>query len=104
VSNPDCVLFFGTEVARIVDILVRVESEAKEVAVSMWHRNWTGWTLYFSVMHCIPDCDETWNAFIYQHNTMDQTELDVQNAPVQPLTGYKILANKWNNPTFNPTT
>jgi hypothetical protein len=33
---------------------------------------------------------------------MERAELDAQNSPEWPRTGYEVIADKWNDPSFNP--
>jgi hypothetical protein len=33
---------------------------------------------------------------------MERPELDAQNSPERPTTGYEVIADKWNDPNFNP--
>ena len=66
--------------------------------------SWTGSVPYLRLVHCIIDCDVTREAFLRRNDVMDGQELDARNSPSRPDTGYKRIAKKWNDPTFNPTT
>jgi hypothetical protein len=104
INNGRCVEFLRNEVARVEEILHQAMVEEKETIQALKHGAWTGRTPYLRLLHCITDCDATRTAFLHRNDVMERAELDAQSSTERPKTGYEMVAQKWNDPTFNPTT
>jgi hypothetical protein len=101
-AEQNCVLFLTSEAERVADILQRAIDEDKETAIALKHGAWSGRIPFLRLIHCITECDLTRHAFLHRNNVMEQAELDAQSSPERPRTGYEVIADKWNDPFFNP--
>lgn len=104
ISEKDCVMFLTSEAHRIEMLLQAAIDEGRETAIAMNHGAWSGSTPYLRLIHCLTDCDVTRKAYLNRNNVKQREELDAANSPIRPKTGYEIIAEKWNDPDFNPVT
>jgi hypothetical protein len=104
VSDPRCICFLSNEAARVTDVLQRAFNEEKETSLALKHGAWNGAIPYLRLIHCITDCDETRYAFLHRNDVMERAELDAQTSTERPRTGFEVIADKWNDPSFNPET
>lgn len=102
VSDTNCILFLTSEAERVADVLQRSIDEDKETAIALKHGAWSGRIPFLRLLHCITDCDVTRHAFLHRNDVMERAELDAQNSPERPRTGYEVIADRWNDPNFNP--
>jgi hypothetical protein len=102
ICDENCVSFLTSEAERVADILQRATDEDKETAIALKHGAWSGRIPFLRLIHCITECDLTRHAFLHRNDVMERAELDAQNSPERPRTGYEVIADKWNNPFFNP--
>ena len=103
-TDPACITFLASEAKRVEMILQAAIDEGRETALAVQHGAWTGATPYLRLIHCLVDCDATRLAYLKRHETMTREELDALNSPLRPKTGYEVIADKWNDPQFNPST
>lgn len=59
---------------------------------------------YLRLLHCITDLDNVRRVFLRRNEVMDRSELDAQGAESAPPNGYDLIAEAWNDPTFDPWT
>lgn len=104
INQAHCVEFLKKEARRVEDVLQRAITEEKETSLALKHGAWTGPIPYLRLIHCITDCDDTRHAFLHRNDVMERAELDAQGSSERPTTGYEVIAQKWNDPTFNPKT
>jgi hypothetical protein len=80
-----------------------LEAEQLQVNVSLPTAGWRGNVPYIRLILCLIQDERIWNAFLHRGDAMSRTQLDVRNSvEVRQSTVYKMLAEKWNDPTFNP--
>jgi hypothetical protein len=114
VIDPACISFLKNEANCLENVITRATVEADLLNTRSSTRSasgsgsstnsWTGSVPYLRLLHCIIDCNVTREAFLCRNDVMDRQELDARNSPSRPDTGYKRIAKKWNDPTFNLTT
>jgi hypothetical protein len=68
------------------------------------HARWRGNMPYLRLIMCIVVNDNIRNAYLHRGDAMSRTELDAQNSDdVREPTVYEMIADKWNDESFNPT-
>ena len=63
---------------------------------------WCGPTPIIRLAHCVVH-DEVKPHYIRRNQAMTRHHLDDRNSADRPLTAYEIIANKWNDDSFNPS-
>jgi hypothetical protein len=81
--------------------LQRTQSENDSLA-----RNWTGEIPYLRMIHCLVDDDNIKDAFLHRNDLSgDRIELDNRNSSERrQQTVWEMIAHKWNDRSFNPST
>jgi hypothetical protein len=77
--------------------------EGRETALALQHGAWIGPIPYLRLIHCLVDCDATRMAYLKRNEVKQREELDASNSPMRPKTGYEMIADKWNDHSFNPS-
>ena len=65
---------------------------------------WNGPLPYLRFIHAITDCSEIRIAYLKRNDPLTREQLDSVNSPTRPKTAYEMIADKWNDPDFNPVT
>jgi hypothetical protein len=67
--------------------------------------SWVGIAPICRLIHCLVDFDEHKRMFLSRHDAMDRSALDDRNSQEsRRLTVWDLVANKWNDVEFAPTT
>ncbi len=102
--DQDCVSYLMSEANRVQNLFQTAIDESREIALVIQHGSWSGSVPYLRLIHCITDYDITPSAYLRTNEVKKRDEIDAANSPLQCKTGYDVIADKWNDPTFNPTT
>ena len=103
-TDQECIKFLTGEAKRVETVLQAALDEGRETALAVQHGAWTGAIPYLRLIHCLVDCDATRMAYLKRHEAMTREELDAVNSPLRPKSGFEVIADKWNDPEFNPST
>ena len=104
IRDADCRRFLFAEAQRVEELLQASIAEGRENAIAMQHGAWTGPLPYLRMIHAIIDCNEIRLAFLKRSDAKTREELDSLTSPTRPKTAYEMIADKWNDPEFHPTT
>jgi hypothetical protein len=66
-------------------------------------RKWVGQLPYLRLIHCLleDDIQEKW---IHRNDPLSIQQIDARNSTARAENVYELLARRWNNELFNPTT
>ena len=92
------------EANQVKEVLQAAVDESKETALAMKHGAWNGAVPHLQLIHCIADNDEIRWAYLNRNAPKTREQLDGLNSPTCPKSAFEIIADKWNDPTFNPST
>jgi hypothetical protein len=99
-----CVQFLTAEASRVRSVLESAINESNETAVAMQHGAWSGPTPYLRLIHCIIDNEKARSAYLKRNAVKTREELDATNSPNKGNTAFEVIAEVWNDPSFNPCT
>ena len=101
ITNPTDVAFLQKEEGSFRDSLqAALEETANKPPDSA---NWTSHLPYLRLYHCMVE-DEVVEAFLCRHNCLDRPALDARNSSERPAPFEEVIANKFNDPDYSPTT
>ena len=101
-SGDDDLLFLRQESERVCQALRRAETETAMNNELTRTGQWRGPTPIIRLAHCVVH-DEVKPHYIRRNQAMTRRQLDDRNSADRPLTAYEIIANKWNDDSFNPS-
>jgi hypothetical protein len=103
ITDLDCKEFLSHEALRVSTILKNALKEKDTEASAIRLGVWAGPKPYLRLVHCIID-DLVRSQYLRRDAVMSRTQLDSRNSDTRPPTAYELIANKWNDPSFNPET
>ena len=99
VNNPACVQFIATEAARISGIFEEALRVKKSEKIGIWIKN----EPWLRLLHCILE-DDIRPLYLTRDVVLTRPQLDAVTSPIRPMSIYKRIALRWNDPLFNPKT
>ena len=102
VSCDDELRFLQQESECVCQALRRAETEAAMNNELTHTGQWLGPTLIIRLAHCVMH-NKVKPHYIHRNQAMTRHQLDDRNSTDRPLTAYEIIANKWNDDSFNPS-
>lgn len=104
ICDTQCVAFLVAEAQRVESLLQAAIDESRENTIALKHGAWIGALPYLRLIHAITDSNETRMAYLRRYDPKSREELDAGNSPSRQKTAYESIAEKWNDPDFNPVT
>ena len=101
ITDENDLLFIKNESARIRVLVEKANQEAVLNETLTRAGQWRGPAPVLRIAHCLIE-DDIKGAFLRRNNARTRRELDGRNSADRPLTVYEMIANKWNDSTFNP--
>jgi hypothetical protein len=102
IQNPACVQFLVAEVTRVNAIFeeaLRVKKNEKNGPSGLWVKN----EPWLRLLHCILE-DDIRPLYLQRDQVLTRPQLDALSSPDRPMSIYKRIALRWNDPLFNPMT
>eukprot|EP00977_Amphora_coffeiformis_P017828 scaffold5960_cov141-Amphora_coffeaeformis.AAC.1 len=105
-SNPitaeNDLLFIKNEASRIRTMVEDANHESALNDALTQAGQWQGPVPVLRLAHCLNE-DDIKPAYLRRNDARTRRELDGRNSADRPLTAYEMIANKWNDVTFNPS-
>ena len=95
------ILFIKKESSRVRTVLEEANREAEMNESLTRAGQWRGPVPILRLGHCLIE-DDIKSCFLRRNDARRRRELDDRNSADRPLTAYELIANKWNDSTFNP--
>jgi hypothetical protein len=89
----------AARVNAIFEEALRVKRSEKAGPVGVWTKN----EPWLRLLHCILE-DDIRQHYLQRDRVASRPELDAMSLPDRPMSVYKRIAIKWNDPLFNPVT
>ena len=104
ISNHDEVEYLNSKIHEHKKVQEEANA-ARKREMDALERNWVGKYPYLRLIHCLVDDDSIKHAYL-RRNDMNTSRLalDNRNSDVREPTVYELIAEKWNNPLFEPLT
>jgi hypothetical protein len=97
IKDPTDVSFIKKEVDRFkMSIVAAVDDEENQAS-----GQWRGAVPYLRLILCLTE-DDIKPKFIRRGEALSRTELDARNSETREPTVYEMIADRWNDPEFNP--
>ena len=96
-NNPHDVPFLSGEVSKLKVLLCAANQEQEDSSTS----NWRGNLPYMRLVMCMTE-DNVKVALRRSTNVMSRRELDARNSDSRQPTAFEIMADRWNDPLYNP--
>ena len=101
IADEDSISFLKREVQKLRNIAANALSESDEAEFA-GGGPWRGNVPYLRLILCIIQ-DDIKQKYCRHAAVMTRQELDGRNAEDRPQTAFEMIADRWNDPNFNPT-
>ena len=82
---------------------MRAEQDREELSEQQQGRSaWRGPLPYLRLMLCLIQ-DDVRSAYLRRSDVLTRQELDARNSESRQQTAFEIIADRWNDSSFNPT-
>ena len=103
IHNNDDILFLKSEVSRLRRIIMHAEQDREEASgQQQGTSSWRGPLPYLRLMLCLIQ-DDVRSAYLRRLDVLTHQELDARNSESRQQTAFEIIADRWNDSSFNPT-
>jgi len=94
------VTFIRTETDRLLCCLTEQQEEQARISQGQWR----GSVPMLRLIHCLVDNDDIKGAFLRRADVHTRREIDARNSDVRDPTVWEMMADKWNDPSFDAST
>ncbi|KAI2491806.1 hypothetical protein MHU86_22745 [Fragilaria crotonensis] len=101
IRGNNCIEFLVSEVAKLKDILVRIQQQQTDLSAGAGGAKWRGTVPYLRVIMCLTD-DQVKRLFLNRANVRTRHELDGRHSENRPKTVFELICDMWNSSAFNP--
>lgn len=103
ISQLEDVKFLTDEVGRVKRIMFESREQQAREDVVLQTGDWRGNLPFLRLIHCLGE-DDIKYSYLHRHDPWSRPMLDARNSESRPPTVYETIADRWNSPTFNPST